>query len=148
MKTKYTEKIFFYLEGDSEDYEMMEWVEQQPLIDQPDILREFKTLVSEKLAKNGITDFDFEDLDNQIADYEEAILNEKFAEANVVMAQQDLDKQMIILDETFDGVRKYIVNCIVNNEKNAEEMKIFAQRIIEGEKNTGVYIEENWKEIL
>lgn len=148
MKTKYTEKIFFYLEGDSEDYEMMEWVEKQPLIDQPDILREFKTLVSEKLAKNGITDFDFEDLDNQIADYEEAILNEKFAEANVVMAQQDLDKQMIILDETFDGVRKYIVNCIVNNEKNAEEMKIFAQRIIEGEKNTGVYIEENWKEIL
>ena len=41
MQTKYTEKIIYYLEGDAPDEEMMEWVEQQPLIDQPDILREF-----------------------------------------------------------------------------------------------------------
>ena len=51
MKTKYTEKIIYYLEGDSPDEEMMEWVEQQPLIDQPDILREFKKYVKNDLLK-------------------------------------------------------------------------------------------------
>ena len=66
MQTKYTEKIIYYLEGDAPDEEMMEWVEQQPLIDQPDILREFKKLCQERFAKVGIFDFDFEDIDGYV----------------------------------------------------------------------------------
>ena len=148
MKTKYTEKIFYYLEGDSPDEEMMEWVEQQPLIDQPDILREFKSLVQEHLAKNGVFDYDFEDIDEQIEIYEEAILTEKLAEANLVMEQQKLDKSMEELNETVAGVRKYVIDCIINNEENAEAMKELAQKLIAGEKENDVYDENNWKEIL
>ena len=148
MKTKYTEKILFYLEGDAPDEEMMQWVEQQPLIDQPDILREFKKIVEERFAKIGIFDFDFEDIDEQIAVYEEAILTEKLAEANVVMAQQDLDKSMVELNQTVAGVRKYVINCIINNEENAEAMKELAQKMIAGEKENDVYDENNWIAIL
>lgn len=148
MKTKYTEKIIYYLEGDSPDEEMMEWVEQQPLIDQPDILREFKKLCQERFAKVGIFDFDFEDIDTFIENYEEAILTEKLAEANLVMAQQDLDKQMLLVDETVAGVRKYVIDCIINNEENAEAMKELAQKLIAGEKKNDVYNDENWKQIL
>lgn len=148
MSTKYTEKIIYYLEGDSPDEEMMEWVEKQPLIDQPDILREFKKLCQEKFDKVGIFNFDFEEIDRQIEVYEEAILTEKLAEANLVMAQQDLDKQMQLIDETVAGVRKYVIDCIINNEENAEVMKELAQKIIAGEKENDVYDENNWKEIL
>ncbi|WP_395042781.1 hypothetical protein [Flavobacterium sp.] len=148
MSTKYTKKIIYYLEGDSPDEEMMEWVEKQPLIDQPDILREFKKLCQEKFDKVGIFNFDFEEIDRQIEVYEEAILTEKLAEANLVMAQQDLDKQMQLIDETVAGVRKYVIESIINNEENAEAMKELAQKIIAGEKENDVYDENNWKEIL
>ncbi len=148
MSTKYTKKIIYYLESDSPDEEMMEWVEKQPLIDQPDILREFKKLCQEKFDKVGIFNFDFEEIDRQIEVYEEAILTEKLAEANLVMAQQDLDKQMQLIDETVAGVRKYVIDCIINNEENAEAMKELAQKIIAGEKKNDVYDENNWKEIL
>ncbi len=148
MKTKYTENILYYLEGDSPDEEMMQWVEQQPLIDQPDILREFKKLCQERFAKVGILDFDFEDIDAFIENYEEAILTEKLAEANLVMAQQDLDKQILLVDETVAGVRKYVIDCIINKEENAEAMKELAQKLIAGEKENDVYDEKNWKQIL
>ena len=148
MRTKYTEKIIYYLEGNAPDEEMMEWVEQQPLIDQPDILREFKKLCQERFEKVGIFDFDFEDMDERIARYEEAILTEKLAEANLVMAQQDLDKQMQKVDETIAGVRRYVIDCIINNEENAEAMKELAQKLIVDEKENDVYDENNWKEIL
>ena len=121
---------------------------QQPLIDQPDILREFKKLCQERFAKVGIFDFDFEDIDEYISNYEEAILTEKLAEANLVMAQQDLDKQMQELDETVAGVRRYVIDCIINNEENAEAMKELAQKLIAGEKENDVYDQNNWKEIL
>ena len=146
MKTKYTEKIIYYLEGDAPDEEMMEWVAQQPLIDQPDILREFKSLVQERFPE--VNSIDFAELDAQIAVYEEAILTEKLAEANLVMAQEDLDKKMLEIDEVTAGVRRYIIDCIINKEDNAEAMKELAAKVIASEKETGVYNENNWKEIL
>ena len=148
MKTKYTEMILYFLEGDAPDDALIEWVGEQTLIDQPDILREFKSLVAERFAETGITDFDFEDLDAQIAVYEEAILTEKLAEANLVMAQQDLDKKMLELDEITAGVRRYVMDCIINNEENAEAMKELAAKLIESEKENGIYDENNWKDIL
>ena len=90
----------------------------------------------------------FRNIDEYISNYEEAILTEKLAEANLVMAQQDLDKQMQELDETVAGVRRYVIDCIINNEENAEAMKELAQKLIAGEKENDVYDQNNWKEIL
>lgn len=148
MKTKYTEKIIYYLEADVADEAFMQWVEQQPLLDQPDIMREFKQIVTKRLNERGIFDYDFEDMDEDIANYEDKILDEKLAEANLVMAMQDQEKQMKIIDETVAQVREYIINCIINKEENAEAMKELAAKVIASEKETGVYEEKNWLAIL
>ena len=148
MKTQYTDAILYHLKSDEPDKAMMEWLVQQPLIDQPDIFREFKNIVEERLAQRGIHDFDFTEMDNQIAVYEEAILTEKLEEAKLVMAQQELDKQMLIVDETVAGVRRYVMDCIINNEDNAEAMKELAAKLIASEKENDIYDEDNWKDIL
>lgn len=148
MKTKYTENIIYFLEGDAPDEEMMEWVEQQTLIDQPDILREFKKLCQERFAKVGIFDFDFEDIDEYIENYEEAILTEKLAEANLVMAQQDLDKQMILVDETVAGIRRYLMDCIINKEPNAAAVLEAVKKMIASEKENQLFEPNNWADIL
>ena len=87
-------------------------------------------------------------MDNQITVYEEAILTEKLEEAKLVMAQQELDKQMLIVDETVAGVRRYVMDCIINNEDNAEAMKELAAKLIASEKENDIYDEDNWKDIL
>lgn len=148
MKTKYTEKIIYYLEADVADEAFMQWVEEQPLLDQPDIMREFKQIVTKRLNERGIFDYDFEDMDEDIANYEDKILDEKLAEANLVMAMQDQEKHMKIIDETVAQVREYIINCIINKEENAEAMKELAAKVIASEKETGVYEEKNWLAIL
>lgn len=148
MKTKYTQALLNFLDGDEPDGNMMEWVEEQTLIDQPDIMREFKSLVEERLANSGITDFDFDDFDAQIAIYEEAILTEKLAEANLVMANDTLDKTMIEIEETVTGVREYVMDCIVNNEDNAEAMKELAQKMMQSEKENEIFDPKNWSRIL
>ena len=148
MKTQYTDAILYHLKSDEPDKAMMEWLVQQPLIDQPDIFREFKNIVEERLAQRGIHDFDFSEMDNQITVYEEAILTEKLEEAKLVMAQQELDKQMLIVDETVAGVRRYVMDCIINNEDNAEAMKELAAKLIASEKEHEIYDEDNWKDIL
>ena len=51
MKTQYTDAILYHLKSDEPDKAMMEWLVQQPLIDQPDIFREFKTKKSERQKK-------------------------------------------------------------------------------------------------
>jgi hypothetical protein len=148
LKTKYTEKIIYYLEADVADEAFMQWVEEQPLLDQPDIMREFKQIVTKRLNERGIFDYDFEDMDEDIANYEDKILDEKLAEANLVMAMQDQEKHMKIIDETVAQVREYIINCIINKEENAEAMKELAAKVIASEKETGVYEEKNWLAIL
>ena len=148
MKTKYTEKIIYYLEADVADEAFMQWVEKQPLLDQPDIMREFKQIVTKRLNEQGIFDYDFEDMDNDIANYEDKVLDEKLAEANLVMALQDQEKHRKEMEETIVGVRQYIINCIVNKEENAEPMKELAAKVIALEQQNGVYEEKNWLAIL
>ena len=148
MATLYTEEILNFLQSDEDDEAFMEWVVQQKLIDQPDILREFKDLVRKGLADKGIYDMDFTDFDAQIEIYQEAILTEKLAEAELVMAQQTLDKKIEEVIEITAQVRKYVIDCIINNEENAESMKELALKLIEGEKENDVYEEKNWAAIL
>ena len=47
-----------------------------------------------------------------------------------------------------DFDRKLLIDCIINNEENAEAMKELAQKLIAGEKENDVYDQNNWKEIL
>ena len=148
MKTKYTDAIVQHLKSDEADKAFREFLVQQPLIDQPDIFRKFKSTAEERLIKKDIHDFELSDMDEQIAVYEEAIGTEKRSQANLVMAQQELDKQMVPVDETLVGVRRSVMDGIINYEENAEAMKEAIANLIASEKEKGLYDENNWKDIL
>ena len=130
----------------------MEWISAQPIIEQPDIFRELKAIGEEAAAENGDDIHEmvegFDKFDERIDLYEDAVLDEKLAEANLVMAQQELDKTMQEMDEAVAGVREYVMDCIVNNEDNAEAMKELAEKMMQSEKDNDIFDSKNWSRIL
>ena len=150
---KYREKILeLFLIEDLEDNSFIEWLESMPLIEQPDIFREFEIIVKELSKEAGLNiEEDLPQIKNfqsNINNYEEAILDEKLAEANLIMAQEALDKTLEEVDEVTDEIRNYIIDCIVNNEHNAKAMQVIADRLIDSEKANGIYNPANWIRIL
>jgi hypothetical protein len=150
---KYREKLLeFIFNDDLHEDALMDWIASMPLLEQPDILREFEVLAKELAAQEGrdITKEvpDFNDLNEFVARYEDKILDEKLAEANLVMAQEELNKKMLEIDEITTGVRQYVMDCIINKENNAESMKELAQKLIESEKNNDMFDPKNWSRIL
>jgi uncharacterized coiled-coil DUF342 family protein len=148
---KYREKLLELIFDDNDDA-MMEWIEAQPLLDQADIFRELKELGEEAAEENGddINEVveDFDKFDERIDLFEDAVLDEKLAEANLIMAQEELDKKMREMDEVVAGVRGYVMDCIVNNEENAEAMKELAEKLMQSEKDNGIFDPKNWSRIL
>lgn len=148
---KYREKLLALI-FDDDEIAMMEWIAAQPTIEQPDILRELKALCEEAATENGDSIHEivegFDKFDERIDLYEEAVLDEKLAEANLVMAQQDLDKTMQEIDEAVAGVREYVMDCIVNNEDNADAMKELAEKMMQSEKDNDIFNPKNWSRIL
>ena len=148
---KYREQLLELIFDDDENA-MMNWIESMPLLEQPDIFRELKAISEEAAAENGddINEMveNFDKFDEKIDLYEDKILDEKLAEANLVMAQQELDKKMLEMDETVSGVREYIMDCIVNNEENAEAMKELAEKLMQSEKEHEIFDPNNWSRIL
>lgn len=148
---KYREKLLELIFDDNENA-MLQWLQAQPLLEQPDILRELKALSEEAAAENG-DDIEeivegFDKFDEGINLYEDAILDEKLAKANLVMEQQEQDKTMQELEEAVTGVREYVMDSIVNNEDNAEAMKELAQKMMQSEKDNDIFDPKNWSKIL
>ena len=149
---KYRDQILEFIHDETDnETAFFDWIESMPLLEQPDILREFKEIVKE-MADNQADDVDlaipdFEAFTEFIDNYEDKILDEKLAEANLVMAQEQLDKRVLEIIEITAGVRRYVIDCIVNKEDNAEAMKELAQKLIDGEKENDVYDPENWSDV-
>ena len=148
---KYREKLLELIFDDNENA-MMDWIAAQPIIEQPDIFRELKALSEEVAAEDG-NDINemvegFDKFDERIDLYEDKILDEKLAEANLIMAQEDLDKTMLEIDKRVDGVRNYVMDCIVNNEENAEAMKELAEKLMQSEKDNEMFDPKNWSRII
>ena len=148
---KYREKLLEIIFDENENA-LEEWLVAQPLLEQADIRRELKQLAEEIAAENGddvstmVEGFD--NFDNMIDQYEDAILDEKLAEANLVMAQEELDKEMREIDLATAAVREYVMDCIVNNEENADAMKELAEKMIQSEKDNDMFDPNNWSRIL
>lgn len=148
---KYREKLLELIFDDN-DNAMIEWIEAQPILEQPDIFRELKAISEEAAEENGddINEMveGFDKFDERIDLYEDAVLDEKLAEANLVMAQQELDKTMQEMDEAVAGVREYVMDCILNNEANAEAMKELAEKMMQSEKDNDIFDPKNWSRII
>lgn len=143
----YREKLMELI-MDEDDDKMMAWIESQPLIE-PDIFRELKLIAEEAAALNGddvMKEIEgFENFENQINKYEEAILDEKLAEVKLNMALDERDKAMDEMFERVEMMKEYVIECIVNDEPNAIEIRQLAEHIIVFEKGAGIYDAETWK---
>ena len=123
-----------------------EWILQQPLILQPDIMREFVAVTKELAREKGI-ELNETDLDGYLegADkYEEAILNEQVAAVNLEVAQLNRDAVMKDVEEARNGIKEYVRECVETNADNAEPMRQLAKQIMDLEIKDGLYEPEDW----
>lgn len=148
METKYTKMIHFFLEEPIGGKAFFQWIFQQPLIDQPDILREYKQIIKTDLEQNGGAEVNFSVLDEQIAIYEETILDVKLSNLKLNMLLEELYNSPNPIKEILVEVREYLMNCILNNEDNAKAIKKIIIKIIANEKENELFEEANWKPIL
>ena len=146
---KFKEKIKSYLGENEQDDDLMGWINAQPELDQPDILRALTSLMIENF--NIKPDLDREEvlatLDEKIQDLEESILDNKLHESLFKMEME----ARITDEETFgyylDFTRQEVITRIVSNPENHENWDI-AHKIIQMEKDSGFYNPDNWKAIF
>lgn len=147
--TKYTEELLHFLEDEENYPEMIDWIEEQPELDQPDILREMQTIFKDRYLKTGEKDW----LDkanfiaNGIDDFEDEILDQKLDKALFMMQfdniELDAEKVILFLVEARIG----IIKKILSNPDNIKEVKKVAQFAIKLEKDAGIYDPNNWRVI-
>ncbi len=148
--SKYTEELLHFLENEENYPEMIDWIEDQPELDQPDILREMEAIFKDRYLKTGEKDWidkaNF--IANGIPDFEEEILDKKLDIALLMMqfdkVELETDKVILFLIEA----RKGIIKTILSNPENIKEVKKLAKLAIKLEKETGIYDPANWIEIL
>jgi hypothetical protein len=56
-KSKYREQLLYYLDKDEDYADMLDWVTEQPDLDQPDILKELTAIMKERHEKTGEKDW-------------------------------------------------------------------------------------------
>ena len=113
-----------------------QWINEQPLIEQPDILREFKQLVEELIEEDIATmpEEDVEQIGVLADNYEEDILDAQVALLMHEVATEDRRKWII----------SNIKERIETNAPNAEAMKQLARLLIEKEKKENIFNPADW----
>ena len=146
---KFKEKIISYLGENEQDADLMSWMNAQPELDRPDILRALNALLLENFDIKP--DLDREEVlaivDEKIQEFEESILDKKLHESLFIMEMEE----RITDEETFgyylDFIRQEIITRIVFNPENQENWDI-VHKIIQMEKDLGIYNPDNWKAII
>ena len=144
-KKKLLEIVF-----DKNEKALPDWLFAQPLLEQVDILKEFKQMTFQNMFKSQ--DFSIsetlKEFTTKIEEYEIAVLVELEAESAYNKALEEQAIAMQEMEKAVQGSKQYVINCIVNKESNAEEMKGLAQKIIALEKEQGIYNAEFWAVIV
>ena len=144
-KQKITELIL-----DKNPKALEQFLQSLPLTEQVVFFKDFKLFTQQNMFKSGnfsIADT-FKKLAKNIDAYEKAVVEEIKAEADYKKALEEQEAQLQELEAAALGSKKYIINCIVNNESNAADMLELSKKIIANEKETGFYDENLWKPIL
>lgn len=146
---KFKEKIISYLGENGQDADLMSWINAQPKLDQPDILRALTSLIIENFnIKPGLDRKEvLATLDEKIQDLEESILDNKLHESLFKMEMEE----RITDEETFEYyiefTRQEIITRIISNPKKQVNWDL-VYKFIQMEKNSGYYNPDNWKAIF
>ena len=147
--TFYREQLLYFL--DREDPEaMLDWIEELPDLDQPDVFRLMATLLQERSRNTG--EQEWIELSNQVAEkideFEEEILDYKLYKELFLMqfenTEFDLNKIELFLIKT----REDIIEKMASNPDNYNELRKLAKLAINTEKSFGLYDPANWIAIL
>jgi GTPase involved in cell partitioning and DNA repair len=141
----YREQLLNFILNDTPGEDVMNWIQEQPLLEQTDIMRELKKL-GEELAdpsEEGVSE-KLEKFDEKINVYEDAILEQKLLNVKLEMLSDQQEQVMDRLLKRIDKMREYIVHRILTNAPDADKMRELAQQMIDIEKETGFYNPENW----
>lgn len=149
-QSKYTKELLHFLENEENYPEMIYWIEDQPELDQPDILREMEAIFKDRYLKTGEKDW----LDkanfiaNGIPDFEEEILDKKLDKALFMMQfdKVEFETEKVIL--FLIKARKGIIKTILSKPKNIKEVMKVAHLSINLEKDAGIYDPANWSAIF
>jgi hypothetical protein len=147
--TFYREKLLYFLDREDEPEAMLDWIDDLPELEQPDVLRLLTTLLQERGKNTGEQEWIelSKEIADKIDDYEEEILDKKLDEALFMMqfdkVAVDAEKLELFLDEA----RKGIIKTILSKPENIKELQKIARLAIKIEKDTGFYSPFNWRVI-
>ena len=129
---------------------MIEWIEDLPELDQPDVLREMEAIFKDRHLKTG--EQDWLDKANYIADgigdFEEEILDEKLHKTLFMIQFDNVEFETEKVKLFLIEARKSILETILSNPKNIKEVMKLALLSIKLEKETGIYDQANWSAIF
>lgn len=148
--TKYTAELLRFLENEENYPEMIEWIEDLPELDQPDVLREMEAIFKDRHLKTG--EQDWLDKANYIADgigdFEEEILYEKVHKALFMMQFDNVDFAPEKVALFLIAAREGIIKIILSTPENNKELWDLAHKTIKAEKSSGLYDPSNWSAIF
>jgi hypothetical protein len=149
-KSKYREQLLYYLDKDEDYAAMLDWVKEQPDLDQPDILRELTAMMKERHEKTGEKDWleKANMIEEGIDQFEEETLDIKLA-VNLFITELEkveLDMEQVAL--FFIAAREALIENILSNPENNKELWNLVYKTIKAEKSSGLYDPANWGAIL
>lgn len=145
----YREHLLEHLDSVKDVNAMMDWIKEQPDLEQPDIFRVLRTILIERHEKTGETDYlEIAKLIEEGVDaFEEEILDAKLFKQMFIMAieKTDLDQEKFTIVVTY--LRENIIETILSNSGNTKKMRNTAENLIKLEKKSGLYDPDNWSAI-
>ena len=123
------------------------WVQSQPIIEQPDIMRTFKELILDLAAERGIEMpmEQIEELDAINDRHEEIILDEQVISLKIDVVNKQRQEVLERLKKNADTTRLHIKHSLETDAPNAREMYILALKMINIEKKEGYFDAANWE---
>lgn len=144
---QYRNKLTYFLK-EGNILELMKWMKAQPLLEQVDIAREFRSLMKDIFLKADMPE-QIEQLkafDAIIENYQERILDEQLAHLKVELAREEMRKRHIAeRHELIKSSKDFIIDCILADMPNKQDCKVAAAHLIRYEKETGTYDSASWR---
>ena len=148
--TFYREKLLYFLDREDEQEAMLDWIDDLPELDQPDVLRLLTTLLQERGENSG--EKEWIEISNQLAEnidkYEDEILDKKLDFELLIMQFEGVEFDLEKIELFLIKIREDIFEKMGSNPENYKEIRKLAQLAIDTEKSFGLYDPSNWTYFL
>ena len=148
--TFYREKLLYFLDREDEQEAMLDWIDELPELEQPDVLRLLTTLLQERGENSG--EKEWIEISNQLAEnidkYEDEILDKKLDLELLIMQFEGVEFDLEKIELFLIKIREDIFEKMGSNPENYKEIRKLAQLAIDTEKSFGLYDPSNWTYFL